>query len=59
MDNAILRHVDGDPMPYQWHAAESWIDPVTSEQTSYIAGFKTKAAAQTYGGWHGWVEEQD
>ena len=33
-------------IPWQIHSIESWRDPVTGEQETYIAGFSTKEKAE-------------
>ena len=42
----ILKQVKGQ---WEWHSEYSWIDPYTKQETSYIAGFTTKEAAEQYG----------
>lgn len=44
-------------IPYQWHADDPWLDPVTGQLTAYIAGFTAEAEAVEYGRRHGWTIE--
>ena len=54
MTKPTLKHFPREILAWQWHAQNTWQDPMTKEQTSYLAGFNNKDNAVLYGLLNGW-----
>jgi len=52
-----LKHIPGDPLPWQWHSDEPWRDETTGQMTSYYSSFPTEESAKEYGKRNGWIND--
>jgi hypothetical protein len=53
----FLKHIPGDPLPWQWHSETQWRDPVMGIPVSYYSSFPTEESAIEYGKRNGWIND--
>lgn len=49
-----LVHRPTDVPPWQWHAKQAWVDPISREEETYLGGDLTEGEARMYGRRNGW-----
>lgn len=52
-----LKHIPGDPLPWQWYSEKQWRDETTGQMTGYYSSFRTEESAIEYGKRNGWIND--